>query len=131
LESEPIVLVVEDDPPIQTVVEDALTDGGFEPAIAASGEEAMTLLMGCKTQYSALVVDIRLRGRMDGWEVAKYARQIYPTFPVIYITAASAGDWPSHGVPNSVLLCKPFAPEQLVTAVSNLLNTGTPNAPNS
>jgi DNA-binding response OmpR family regulator len=117
-----------DEPPIQAVVEEALTDGGFEPAIAASGEEAMTLLMGCKTHYSALVVDIGLRGRMDGWEVAKYARQIDPAFPVIYITAASAGEWPSHGVPNSVLLCKPFAPAQLVTAVANLLNTGTPRS---
>jgi hypothetical protein len=32
----------------------------------------------------------------------------------------------SHGVPNSILLTKPFAPAQLITALSNLLNTGTP-----
>src|SRR5450759_3959781 len=38
------ILVVEDDPFIQFLVEDALTDGGFELAIAASGEEAVTLL---------------------------------------------------------------------------------------
>jgi CheY-like chemotaxis protein len=38
------VLIIEDDPAIQAVVEDALVDGGFEPAIAASGEEAVTLL---------------------------------------------------------------------------------------
>ena len=30
----PVILVIEDDPPIQLVVEDALADGGFEPAIA-------------------------------------------------------------------------------------------------
>jgi CheY-like chemotaxis protein len=65
-----------------------LTDGGFEPAIAASSEGAVTLLM--ETHYSALVVDIRLRGRMDGWEVAKYARQIDPAFPVIYITSSTS-----------------------------------------
>jgi hypothetical protein len=28
-------------------------------------------------------------------------------------------------VPNSILIEKPFAPAQLVTAVSNLLNTGS------
>jgi DNA-binding response OmpR family regulator len=39
-----VVLVIEDDQQVQSLVEDALTDGGFEPAIAASGEEAVTLL---------------------------------------------------------------------------------------
>src|ERR1700716_2391538 len=48
LEDLPVILVIEDDPPIQVVVEDALTDGGFEPAIAPSGEEAVTLLKGRK-----------------------------------------------------------------------------------
>lgn len=32
----------------------------------------------------------------------------------------------SHGVPNSIPLQKPFAPAQLVTAVSQLLNAGGP-----
>ena len=41
-----VILVVEDDQEIQTIVEDALIEGGFEPAIAPSGEEAVTLLKG-------------------------------------------------------------------------------------
>jgi DNA-binding response OmpR family regulator len=126
LEDQPVILVIEDDPPIQIVVEDALTDGGFEPAIAPSGEEAVTLLKGNKNKYRALITDINLRGRIDGWEVAKRAREIHPEFPILYITAAHADQWPSHGVPNSILLTKPFAPAQLVTAVSQLLNSGTP-----
>lgn len=40
---------------------------------------------------------------MSGWEVAKQAREINPTFPIVYITG-TANDWPSHGVPNSLLL---------------------------
>ena len=63
---------------------------------------------------------------MNGWQVAKAAREINPAFPIVYMTGAAAGDWPSHGVPNSILLEKPFAPAQLVTAVSQLLNAGTP-----
>ena len=121
-----VVLVVEDDAPVQTIVEEALTDGGFEPAIAASGEEAVTLLMGIKGKYRALVTDIQLRGVMDGWEVAKRAREIDPEFPIVYVTGGNAAEWPSHGVPNSILLTKPFAPAQLVTAVSQLLNAGKP-----
>ena len=126
MEESPVVLVIEDDPPIQIIIEDALTDGGFKPAIAASGEEAVTLLKGGQTKYRALVTDINLRGRMDGWQVAKQARQTDPDFPIIYITAANADQWASQGVPNSVLLTKPFAPAQLVTAVSQLLTSGTP-----
>jgi CheY-like chemotaxis protein len=121
-----VILVVEDDAPIQCLVEDALADVGFEPAIAASGEEAVTLLTGNKGKYRALVTDIQLRGVMEGWEVAKKAREIDPEFPIVYITGGNAAEWPSHGVPNSILLTKPFAPAQLVTAVSQLLNAGSP-----
>jgi DNA-binding response OmpR family regulator len=122
----PIVLVIEDDDSIQTVVEDALSDAGFEPAIAPSGEEAVTLLKGMKNTYRALVTDITLRGKIDGWEVAHQARQIDPEFPIVYISGKSAAEWPSKGVPNSIMLPKPFAPAQLVTAIANLLNRTTP-----
>ena len=126
LEDQLFILVVEDDEQIQTNVEDALTDGGFESAVAASGEEAVTLLRGHRGKYCALVADIVLRGRIDGWEVARRAREIDPDFPIIYMTGAKADQWPSRGVPNSILMEKPFAPVQLVTAVSQLLNGGPP-----
>lgn len=122
-----IILVVEDDQSIQSIVEEALSDGGFKPTIASSGEEALTLLGGSK--YRVLVIDIKLgKDRIRGWDVARRARAINPGLPVVYITGANADEWAVQGVPNSVLLTKPFAPAQLVTAVSNLLNTGSPIA---
>jgi DNA-binding response OmpR family regulator len=121
-----VIMVVEDDQLIQALVEDALTEGGFEPSIAASGEEAVTLLRGNRSHYRALVTDINLLGTMDGWEVAKQAREIDPAFPIVYMTGAAADQWASHGVPNSILLNKPFAPAQLVTAVAQLLNNAPP-----
>ena len=121
------ILVVEDDQSIQSFVEEALSDGGFEPAIASSGEEALTLLRG--SRYRVLVIDIRLgKDRIRGWDVARRARAINPELPVVYITGADADEWAVQGVPNSILLTKPFAPAQLVTAVSQLLNTGSPMA---
>jgi CheY-like chemotaxis protein len=121
-----LVLVIEDDPEIQALIDEALCDGGYEPALAASGEEAITLLKGRLTNYRVLVTDISLAGTADGWEVARIAREIDPKFPVIYMTGAAADQWPVQGVPNSILLAKPFAPAQLVTAISQLLNTGGP-----
>ena len=123
----PVILVVEDDQLIQSFVEEAISDGGYEPAIAASGEEAVTLLKEHTEKYRALVTDIVLRGKMDGWELAQHAREIDPGFPVVYMSGSHAVDWPSKGVPNSIMLTKPFAPAQLVTAVSQLLiDSGTP-----
>ena len=123
-----LVLVIEDDPAVQVILDEALCEGGYEPALAASGEEAVTLLKGRKLPYRVLVTDINLLGRVDGWAVAKQARELDPNFPVVYMTGAAADQWPIHGVPNSVLLTKPFAPAQLVTAISNLLNAA-PLAP--
>ncbi len=124
----PVILVVEDDQMIQGMIEEALSDGGYEAAIAASGEEAVTLLIGDHQRYRALVTDINLLGGMDGWEVARRAREIRSDFSIIYMSGKDADDWASKGVPSSIMLTKPFAPAQIVTAVSQLLNTGTATA---
>jgi DNA-binding response OmpR family regulator len=127
LEDLPLDLVIEDDQLIQSIVEDALTEGGFELVIVSSGENAVELLDASHRKYRALVTDINLgHGKMGGWEVARHAREIDPAFPVAYMSGDSAEDWGSKGVPNSIMLAKPFAPAQLVTAVSQLLNAGTP-----
>ena len=127
MDSLPVILVVEDDPLIHVIVEETLGDGGFELVIASSGENAVELLDASDGKYRALVTDINLgRDKITGWEVARHAREIDPSFPVVYMSGDSAEDWASQGVPGSIMLSKPFAPAQLVTAVSQLLNAGTP-----
>ena len=98
----PTILVVEDDEAVEAVVADVLNEGGFEAATARTGEEAVTLLKGRQTSYCALVTDINLLGRFNGWEVARAAREIDPNFPVVYMTGAAAEAWAVQGVPNSV-----------------------------
>jgi CheY-like chemotaxis protein len=123
------ILLVEDDQTIQSVIEEALSDGGFEITIASSGEQAIELMDAANPQFRAVVTDINLgRNRMDGWDVARHARESKSDMPIIYMTGDSADEWASKGVPNSILLTKPFAPAQLVTAVAQLLNAGTPTA---
>ncbi len=121
----PIVLVIEDEDILQAIVEDALSEGGFQFATVRTGEEAVTLLKGGLTPFKALVTDVNLLGRLDGWDVARAAREIDPHFPVVYMTGGAADKWPVLGVPNSILLQKPFAPAQVVAAVSQLLNAGS------
>jgi CheY-like chemotaxis protein len=86
----PLVLVVEDEYPLQGLVEEALREGGFETAILSSGEEALTLFRGKVADYKALVTDVNLKGSLSGWEVAKQIREMAAGFPVIYMTGASA-----------------------------------------
>lgn len=124
----PIVLVIEDEDAILAVVEDALEEGGFQIATAKTGEEAITLLKGGLLPYRALVTDVNLLGRLDGWDIARAAREVDPHFPVVYMTGGAADKWPVLGVPNSILLQKPFAPAQVVAAVSQLLNAGSQQA---
>lgn len=130
LEMLPIVLLVEDEILIQHVVEDALSEGGFKVVLADSGETAMKLF-DAQLTYRALVTDVNLGPRqLSGWDVARHARELIPDLPVVYMTGDSAAEWTAHGVPNSVLLTKPFAPMQLLTAISQLLNRA-PQAPES
>jgi len=72
------------------------------------------------------VTDISIDGKVNGWDVAAKLRETNPALPVVYMSGAHAEDWASKGVPNSVMLAKPFAPAQLVTAVAQLLNSAPP-----
>jgi CheY-like chemotaxis protein len=110
---------------IAGIVHDALKEGGFDLTIVASGQEAVAMIESGVVKFSALVTDVNLKGPMKGWEIARLVKQIDPAFPIVYMTGAAADDWASEGV-HSILLNKPFAPAQLVTAVSQLLNAGSP-----
>lgn len=125
----PIILVVEDETLLQDMVQEALDEGGFRADIIASGEEAIATLQAHQGKHRLLITDINLRGPLTGWDVAKCARELNPDIPVIYMTGAGADQWPSLGVPNSLLLNKPFAPAQIVTAVAQLLNAAPPTVP--
>ena len=125
-----LIFVVEDEHPIRDLLEDALKEGGFAVATAAEGAQAIQMLETADPDYRALVTDVHLPpGELTGWDVAKRARELNPEIPVVYMTGAAGHDWASNGVPNSVLVPKPFAAAQVVTAVAQLLNQGnTPGA---
>lgn len=119
-----IVFVVEDEVLVQEVLVDPLEEAGFQVLVASSGTEAMKVLESDQAAaIRALVTDVNLGpSSPSGWDVARRAREVHPDIPVIYVTGDSANDWPSQGVPNSLLITKPYAPAQIVTAVSQLIN---------
>jgi DNA-binding response OmpR family regulator len=115
------ILLVEDEDLLREMLEETLVEAGYGVISAASGEEAADLLSGVLLPR-ALVTDINLgRARMEGWELARLARENDPSCVILYVSGDSAHRWASNGVPQSVLLAKPFAPAQLVEAISGLL----------
>lgn len=115
------MLVVEDEPAIAFILESCLAEAGFIVDVCNSGDEAMAALDKDPSGFQVLLTDIQLP-QCDGWAIAHRARELAPGMHIIYVTGDSAADWPSKGVPDSVLIQKPFVPAQILTAVSTLLN---------
>lgn len=117
------VLVVEDEALLHDLLVDPLEEGGFRATVVLRGDEAISELEREGSSWSALVTDIRLgRDQPTGWEIARRARELNPQIAVVYITGDSAPDFGANGTPNSLILTKPFAPAQILTAVTQLLN---------
>jgi DNA-binding response OmpR family regulator len=116
------VLLVEDEPLILDLVAPALAEAGYAVIKASSGDQAVSKFEADPLKIRVLVTDVDLGTKVSGWDVAKRARELHEDIPVIYMTGGSARDWSANGVPKSVLINKPFVPDQIVTAVSQLLN---------
>jgi len=125
-ENTAIVLVVDDEALIVTLVESALQEAGFEVLTATSAKKANGIL-DAGAQIRGLVTDVNLGRGDDGWSVARHARELLPGVPVVYVSGGSSNEWTAHGVPNSVMIQKPFVPAQILVALATLMNaTDTP-----
>ena len=95
LDSQPCVLVVEDNPLNQLIAREMVAALGLRPAVVSSGEEA---LLSCRSTPPDLVLmDIQMPG-MDGLETTRRLRALQAAgelrrFPIIALTAhAMASD---------------------------------------
>ena len=122
MENSALILIVEDQILIATDVENSLQEGGFETHLADNGKKAIALLEGGKVSVAGLVTDIDLGAGPDGWNVAQRARELNPLIPIVYMSGHQVIEHASKGVPASLMVQKPFAAVQIVTAISQLLN---------
>jgi CheY-like chemotaxis protein len=109
------LILVEDDPFTLQCTQDALTEVGFEVLTATNATEALAHLADTP-RCLAMMVDVFLPGRVDGWEVARRARGDQPDIAIIYTTTADRSDYEKQGVDRSVLLEKPYGLERAVSA---------------
>ncbi len=91
----PRVLVVDDDPALDTLYAEELAEEGYDVTVARSGDEALARLDEIAPDVVAL--DIRMPGR-DGIETLRAMKGRRPRLPVILNTAyggykADFGSW--------------------------------------
>ena len=120
-----VILYVEDDAVVRLSLATALEDAGFVVREVGDGKEALAALEAGGEAVRGLVTDVNLGTDPDGWAIARKAREREATLPVVYVSGESQEAWAANGVPNSVLIAKPFVPTQVVVALSMLLNTGS------
>ena len=82
----------------------------------------MAVLEEGAVSVAGLVTDIDLGAGPHGWDVAQRARELNPLIPIVYMSGHQVIEHASRGVPASLMVQKPFAAAQIVTAISQLLN---------
>lgn len=117
----PLVLLVDDEVLIHDLIAEALGEAGYQVTAADDGASALERVEG-SVALRGLITDINLGRGPTGWDVAKRARQLHPQIAIVYVSGGNPQDWVSEGVPNSIMITKPFAPAQVVTAISSLIN---------
>jgi DNA-binding response OmpR family regulator len=117
----PLVLIVEDERQVCELMTDILEGADFDAHCVDSDRAAYTALTAVR-RYSALVVDINLGQGTTGFDVARFARQMDPQLPVLYVSGqASAAYFKAFGVPGSVFVEKPFGADELVNQITALV----------
>jgi len=110
------ILLVEDEPVLILTLEELLLDEGCRVQIAQNGTDAINALEAGES-FDVLVTDIRLP-HVNGWEIARRARELLPDLPVIYMSGDSTADHGANGVSCSVMLSKPFALDNFLQVVT-------------
>jgi CheY-like chemotaxis protein len=113
----PTILIVEDELLLRSMIADYLREAGWNVLEAANGEDAFAHLDGALA-IDIVFTDIRLDGSLNGWDVGEASRRKISGIPVIYATGLSIE--PPREVEGSMLLNKPYDPEQVRAACERL-----------
>ena len=101
------VLVVDDEAEVRSALSDILRLEGHAPVACADGARALRAMEA--EVFDAVLTDLGMPG-LSGWDVARAAKQLQPTTPVVLVTgwgdSLDGADARRHGV--DFVLPKPF-----------------------
>jgi DNA-binding NtrC family response regulator len=117
----PIILIVDDDDQVLDVAAIVLASLGHQVIPATNGEAALEIIKYYR-EIDLLMTDIVMPGTIDGWELARRAKQLRPELVVLYTTGYAESMMPDESKPGlGPLLPKPWRADQLVSLVSRAL----------
>src|SRR5579871_2578387 len=113
------LLLVEDELEIQSVVEQALIDAGYEVSTANDARSAITFVNA--NAFDGLIVDLGLPD-LDGIDLILQLRRSGVTAPVLILSARRSVDERVKGLElgGDDYLTKPFAAAELIARMRNL-----------
>ncbi|WP_174504521.1 ATP-binding protein [Acidiphilium sp. C61] len=124
-----VVLIVDDEDALRSLLADMLGEQGFAVRQAAEAESGLDWLRADPT-IGLLIADIGLPGAMNGLALAASAREMRPDLPVLFVTGlaeeageVAAGDSVTgDGAARTAMLRKPFTFECLCRQLFLLLH---------
>ncbi|MEO1428420.1 MAG: response regulator [Cyanobacteria bacterium J06632_19] len=122
MENSDLILVVDDTPANLEVLSEALTDGGFEVAIATDGELAISQAQ--LSLPSLILLDVMMPG-IDGFETCRRLKACQQTqdIPIIFMTALADSTNKIKGLNLGAVdyVSKPFQEAELIARVQTQL----------
>ena len=115
-----MLIVVDDDDGVRVVLQEVLLDRGYNVITAKDGAEGLKSLRR-ERRLSLLITDIRMPG-IDGWELARRARETRPDIKVLYITGYPGEQRPADA-PAGPLLRKPWRTDDFYKCVEQLIGS--------
>jgi signal transduction histidine kinase len=121
-----VVLVVEDDAVVRSIVVDILRELGCETLEAADGLAGLDILRTAQ-RLDLLVADLGLPG-LNGRQVADAGRQLRPNLKILFITAYAESATSAEGFLDGgmQLIRKPFALDALTGCIREMLEPAPP-----
>jgi len=115
------ILIVDDEEVLRDVLDAVLRREGFEVVMAASGEEALSILDEDES-IDLVILDIMLPG-ISGIDTLRSIRVSTPSLPVIIITAFSSIDGAIEAMKHGAFhyIPKPFKNEEVILTVNKAL----------
>lgn len=117
------VLVVEDDPIIALAIDVALRDAGAAEVVVCPSI-ACTMEALEQGPAAAIVLDVHLADRDDGWALAELVNLLGPKPPYIVFATGAPEDIPPEIAEMGPVFEKPYDPVQLAKALANGVKRG-------
>jgi CheY-like chemotaxis protein len=122
-QSLPRILVIDDDPEIQTMLAGMLCGHGFAVSAVEDGASALKLIES-DHHFDLLITDIRLPPPLDGIETVRLARKMAPHLRSLFISGSAP---PQCDNPNyDDFVSKPFTGRELVGCILELFLRDAP-----